>query len=113
MAVGERIRHARRTHPHDVQPLAVQSGQSIIAFDYAATFELTGTPGNLIQDVINFDVDSVFVATAIGYGLEDIRFESMSLVGPPSIPNWSHTTPYTRNSIVQPSPPNGHFYRCA
>jgi hypothetical protein len=52
---------------------AAKLQQSVIPFDYAATFELTGTPGNLIQDVINFDVDSVFVATAIGYGVEDTR----------------------------------------
>lgn len=44
-----------------------------VPFDHAARFELTGTPGHVLQDVINVSVDGVFVAVAIGYGLEEDR----------------------------------------
>lgn len=45
----------------------------IIPYDHAATFELTGRPGNIVQGVINVGTDGVFVATAIGYGFEEQR----------------------------------------
>ena len=46
---------------------------ALVAFDYAAKFELTGRPGNIVQDVINVSAEGIFVATAIGYGLEEKR----------------------------------------
>jgi hypothetical protein len=46
---------------------------TVIPYDYAATFRITGRPGNLVQDVINVSADGVFVATAIGYGFEEER----------------------------------------
>ncbi len=46
---------------------------TVIPYDYAATFELTGQPGNLVQDVINISQEGVFVAVAIGYGFEEDR----------------------------------------
>ena len=46
---------------------------TVIPYDYAATFELTGEPGNLVQDVINISQEGVFVAVAIGYGFEEER----------------------------------------
>ncbi|MGH9754765.1 MAG: hypothetical protein ACREA2_18465 [Blastocatellia bacterium] len=45
----------------------------IIPYDHAATFEMTGRPGNIAQGVINIASDGVFVATAIGYGFEEQR----------------------------------------
>lgn len=45
----------------------------IIPYDHAATFDLKGLPGNIVQDVINVGGDGVFVATAIGYGFEEQR----------------------------------------
>jgi hypothetical protein len=48
-------------------------------YDYAATFELTGRPGTIIQDVINISPDGVFVATAIGYGLEEDRERALKI----------------------------------
>lgn len=42
-------------------------------FDHAASFELRGIPGNIIQDVINISSDAAFVAVAIGYGFEEDR----------------------------------------
>src|SRR5512139_349321 len=46
---------------------------TIVPYDYAAKFQLTGRPGNALQDVITISPDGVFVATAIGYGFEEIR----------------------------------------
>jgi len=46
---------------------------TIIPYDHAATFELKGLPGNIVQDVINVSGDGVFVATAVGYGFEEQR----------------------------------------
>lgn len=80
MVVSPRNRHVTRMRAHDAPGPQAGLKQSVIPFDYAATFELTGNPGNLIQDVINFDVDSVFVATAIGYGLEDVRVKNLPLL---------------------------------
>lgn len=38
-----------------------------VAYDYVATFTLTGQSGNRVQDVINISIEGVFVAVAIGY----------------------------------------------
>ncbi len=46
---------------------------TIVPYDYAAKFKLTGRPGNALQDVITISPDGLFVATAIGYGFEEIR----------------------------------------
>jgi hypothetical protein len=54
-------------------PSPTTSAASIIPYDYAASFVLTGRPGNVVQDVINISPDGVFVAVAIGYGLEEER----------------------------------------
>lgn len=44
----------------------------VIPFEYAARFDLTGHPGNVVQDVITVNPDGAFVAAAISYGfLED------------------------------------------
>src|SRR4051812_40086328 len=53
---------------------------TVIPYDAAATFRLTGRPGNLIQDVINVSTDGTFVAVAIGYGFEEDR--ERAIVGP-------------------------------
>jgi hypothetical protein len=54
---------------------------TVIPYDYAATFELTGRPGNLIQDVINISQEGVFVAVAIGYGFEEERGRPIDVSG--------------------------------
>jgi hypothetical protein len=38
-----------------------------IPYDYVANFNLTGIPGNRVQEVINISVDGAFVATDVGY----------------------------------------------
>lgn len=43
--------------------------QRIVPFDYVATFELTDTPENLVEDEVHINVEGGFVTTAIGYSL--------------------------------------------
>lgn len=57
------------------------SAARLVPFDYAARFELEGTPGNVETDVINVQPDAVFVATAISYGFEADRSRSLALHG--------------------------------
>ena len=40
-----------------------------IPFDYVTTFDLTGNPGNLVEDEISVNVEGGFTVTSIGYGL--------------------------------------------
>src|SRR5262245_18869149 len=68
-----RGRVARRIARPPVAPAPGGSEGMIIPYDHAATFELTGRPGNIVQDVINVASDGVFVATAIGDGFEEQR----------------------------------------
>ena len=56
----------------------------VMPYDHAATFQLRGIPGNIIQDVINVSSDGVFVATAIGYGFEEDRSRQIDLIPPPT-----------------------------
>ena len=42
------------------------SSGSVLPFDHAATFELKGIPGNIIQDVINISTEGTFVAVSVG-----------------------------------------------
>ncbi|HEV7397413.1 MAG TPA: hypothetical protein VGN86_12950 [Pyrinomonadaceae bacterium] len=51
-------------------------------FDHAASFELKGVPGNIVQDVINISSDASFVAVAIGYGFEEDRARPADLDPP-------------------------------
>ncbi len=76
---SQRPRTARPPGPA-FQPTATPA--AIVPFDHAARFELTGRPGNLLQDVINVSADGVFVAVAMGYGLEEERGRPLS-VSPP------------------------------
>lgn len=57
-------------------------------FDHAASFELKGVPGNIVQDVINISSDASFVAVAIGYGLEEDRGRSSELSPKPVAPTF-------------------------
>jgi hypothetical protein len=47
------------------------SDENVVPYDYGASFEITGTPGAIRQDVINVSPDAIFVAVAIGYGFEE------------------------------------------
>jgi hypothetical protein len=67
----------RRTFP---TPAGGSSSGMVMPFDHAASFELKGIPGNIVQDVINISSDGTFVAVAIGYGLEEDRARSAELI---------------------------------
>jgi hypothetical protein len=41
----------------------------VIPFDYVSKFQMTGTPGNLIEDEVPINVEGGFITTSIGYGL--------------------------------------------
>jgi hypothetical protein len=41
-----------------------------VPFDYVSTLDLTGRPGNLIEDEVPINVDGGYVATAITYSLD-------------------------------------------
>src|SRR6267143_1980332 len=58
----------------------------VIPFDHAASFEIKGIPGNIVQDVINISTDGAFVAVSIGYGFEEDRGRSAELVPLPKKP---------------------------
>jgi hypothetical protein len=77
-------------------PAPGASAGAVIPYDYAAAFELTGRPGNLVQDVINISTEGVFVAVAIGYGFEEDRGRDLivSDLGP---------TPGAVPTVVDPS----------
>ena len=58
----------------------------VMPYDHAATFQLKGIPGNIIQDVINVSSDGIFVATSIGYGFEEDRARPIDIEPPRTIP---------------------------
>src|SRR6185503_20697228 len=74
-------RPMRRTSP--VPPQRSPSSM-VMPFDHAATFDLKGIPGNIVQDVINISSEGTFVAVAIGYGFEEDRGRAVALVNPPA-----------------------------
>jgi hypothetical protein len=51
----------------------------VIPFDYVATLQLAGRPGNRVESEVSVNVEGGFVATAIGYGLaaedRDVRIQ--------------------------------------
>jgi hypothetical protein len=59
-----------RPRAHPIESAAVGP---VMPYDVAATFKITGRPGNVVQDVINISTDGVFVAVGIGYGFEEDR----------------------------------------
>jgi len=58
----------------------------VLPFDHAASFEIKGIPGNIVQDVINIGTDGAFVAVSIGYGFEEDRGRPAELVPLPTTP---------------------------
>lgn len=63
---------------------AVSPSAMVMPYDHAASFELKGVPGNIVQDVINISSDGSFVAVGIGYGFEEDRARPAPLVDPPT-----------------------------
>ena len=54
------------TEPRVAAPTAIRE----IPYDYVATFKLSGSIGNRIQDVISISTEGSFVAVAIGYSFQ-------------------------------------------
>jgi hypothetical protein len=42
----------------------------VVPFDYVSTLDLTGQPGNIVEDEVPINVDGGYVATALGYSLD-------------------------------------------
>lgn len=63
-------------------PAVATPPTAVVPYDYAASFELRGIPGNVAEDVINVSADGVFVATAIGYGFEEDRGQPLEVSAP-------------------------------
>jgi hypothetical protein len=45
------------------------AGRRTIPFDYAFRYELTGKPGNVINETVTVSIEGAFVALSIGYGV--------------------------------------------
>jgi hypothetical protein len=54
---------------HLLAPPSAGPSSGVVPFDYVSKFQLTGTPGNLVEDEVPINVEGGFVATSIGYGL--------------------------------------------
>jgi len=78
--------HAMTGWPRHAPAFESAATGSVIPYDMAAKFRITGTPGNLLQDVINVSTDGVFVAVGIGYGFEEDR--ERPLVEPDAMPTF-------------------------
>jgi hypothetical protein len=63
-------RDAPQSYPqsHLGEPFGEPDARAI-PFDYVTTFELTGNPGNLVEDEISVNVEGGFIVTSVGYGL--------------------------------------------
>jgi hypothetical protein len=52
-----------------IRSLVNTASSRAMPFDYVTTVELTGSPGNIIEDEVPVNGEGGFVATSIGYGL--------------------------------------------
>jgi len=57
-----------RTLGEAVMPDVPTTG--LVPFDYVSTLDLTGRPGNIVEDEIPVNVDGGYVTTALGYSLD-------------------------------------------
>jgi hypothetical protein len=84
-ACPEPVVRSWRDAPHNYP--AEPSGEPdarAIPFDYVTTFELTGNPGNLVEDEISVNVEGGFTVTSIGYGLS-VEERDVDIAVPSSI----------------------------
>ncbi len=51
-------------------PAPVAGNPRVIPFDYVTRFNLSGQPGNRLEDEVSINVEGGFFATSIGYGLQ-------------------------------------------
>src|SRR3954451_1727351 len=62
----------RHMPPPGRRPNQAPAG-SVVPFDLAARFALTGEPGRLVQDVLTIGPDAAFTPVAISYAFEEDR----------------------------------------
>ena len=72
-----------RTPARPQGPSEAGHGATVVPYDAAARFVLTGEPGRITQSVINVAPDSIFVAVSIGYGFEQERMQPLSFLSAP------------------------------
>jgi hypothetical protein len=48
---------------------------NVVPFDYVSTLELTGVPGNIVEDEVPINVDGGYTTTALGYSLDVSEFQ--------------------------------------
>src|SRR5207245_811410 len=77
--------HQRSRAPH-ARGAPAPSAETVVPYDYVATFEITGPPGAIREAVINISPDGIFVAFAIGYGFEEDRGRDVLLEVRPRAP---------------------------
>jgi hypothetical protein len=75
-----RQRLHRLMTPRSIGAALTDEVGDIIPYDYGATFDITGQPGNLAQDVINISPESAFVAVGVGYGFEEERGRALAFI---------------------------------
>src|SRR6266545_1183062 len=78
MIAAKLHRRRRLTRPRPEPGTGARRGD-VIPYDYGATFDITGRPGNVGQDVINISAEGAFVAVAVGYGFEEDRGRALQL----------------------------------
>ena len=66
-------------------PTSVDQSSRTIPFDYVTSFELAGSPGNVIEQEVPVNGEGGFVASSIGYGLA-VESLDVSVNGLPAIP---------------------------
>lgn len=77
VATRQRMRDYAAARMPPPPAAATAAAGAVVPYDAAATFRITGEPGNLLQDVINIGSDGTFVAVAIGYGFQEERERPM------------------------------------
>jgi hypothetical protein len=55
--------------PSGLDEVPELAGRRTIPFDYAFRYELTGEPGNVINETVTVSIEATFVAVSIGYGV--------------------------------------------
>jgi hypothetical protein len=55
--------------PTGLSELPEATSRRTIPFDYAFRYELTGKPGNVINETVTVSIEATFVAVSIGYGV--------------------------------------------
>ena len=70
------------------------SGRRTIPFDYAFRYQLTGSPGTVLNNTVTVSVEATFVAVSVGYGvIPEVTPVAIGLPPPPPPPPSPSPTP--------------------